>query len=404
MELLKLHTKLSKADLQSLKLISLSLLLVLFHQTYSMLLFPSSSIFVNLGIIGLGVLGCFLFLSRHSLISYTRWFLYLIFYFIVVGFLQGFGNLPIVLGQDLRYVLLFFIGGVFASNADTMSYFHWLMKWLGVISIVFGILGLVYFDITEIAITERSGTWTISYFYWWASCACFSYWGYYALFTKKQKFLGLAVLLVYLILGALFVKRASLVNGLVIMIVYLIFDKGVKIGSYIKVLLLLASTVLLLYFIAPGVFKTITDSYTTRIEQATEDIDELDRNREANAYFESASTSQLVFGNGIGHYTEYSGAINKDSFTMNSLHLGWANIIYKGGVFYVLFYVFILVAVLRKCFKAKKLNPYQLTCLGVSISSFISLLYEGSWTYTLLPVCISAPMFYLLSNNKNEIN
>lgn len=401
MELLKFHTNLSKRDRQPLRLITTTLLLVLIHQTFSTL-FPKS-VYINLIIIGFGFLGCIIFLTKHSLAAYPRCFLFLIFYFIIIGIINGFGNLPIVLGQDLRYVLLFYIGGIFAYNAETMSYFHWLMKWLGVISIVFGILALSFFDMTSVVIAERLGTWTMSYYYWWASCACFSYWGYYSLFTKKHRILGIAVLVTYLLLGALFVKRASLVNGLVIMIVYLVFDKGAKIRSSVRVIIILAGSVVLLYAIAPRVFNTITESYSTRIGQAQEDLDKLDRNRETNAYFENASTGQIVFGNGIGHYIDYYRAFNKEDFVLNSLHIGWSNIIYKGGVLYAIYYIFILFAILRKCIDAKKLNPYQLVCLGVSVSSFISLLYEGSWTYTLAPVCTSAPLFYLLSNNEEEI-
>ena len=402
MELLKLHTNLPKSDIQSLRLMTITLVLVLIHQTFSTILF-SKTVFINLVIIALGSAGCVFFLSKHTLSSYPRSFILLIFYFVIIGLLMGFGNLPIVLGQDLRYVLLFLMGGIFAYNAETMSYFHWLMKWLGVISILFGILAILFFDITSVAIAERLGTWTISYYFWWASCACFSYWGYYALFTNKHRFLGIAVLMTYVVLGALFVKRASLLNGLVILLVYFIINRKTNLKSFLRVLVIVASSVVILYALAPSVFNTITEVYSARINQTQEDLDELDRNREVHAYFESASKLQILLGNGIGHYTKYSGAINKDNITMNALHIGWANIIYKGGVLYLLFYVVILFAIIRKCFNARKLNSYQLTCLGVSISSIVSLLYEGSWTYTIDPVCISAPLFYLLSNNENEI-
>jgi len=37
------------------------------------------------------------------------------------------------------------------------------------------------------------------------------------------------------------------------------------------------------------------------------------------------------------------------------------------------------------------------------MSSFFSMFYEGSWTYTLEPFCISAPIFYTIINKNHGI-
>lgn len=409
MERLKSNLDLSKKDYQAFGLITLSLVLSLLYQTFHMAVVLRYMILVDAFIVLIGTLGCALFLSSHSLKGYSKWFLWLILYFIIVGLLYGDNimrgmNLNIVLSQDLRYVLLFLVGGIFAYNSDTMTLFHRLMKWLAIISILFGILGLFSFSFVETVIADREGTWTMSYYYWWASCACFSYWGYYSLFTKKNRILGIGVLLVYLVLGALFVKRASLVNGVVLIVVYVFLNRKNIASSFLRVALVSVAFVVLIYAIAPNLINSLTETYTSRFEEA-QDIESFNRNQEAMAYLEQASIMQLVLGNGIGHYPE----IVNNRYTyqresqVNALHSGWANIIYKGGFIYALFYIALLISVLGKCFNSKELNPYQLVCLGVSVSSFVSLLYEGSWTYAITPVCISAPIFYLLSNNKNEI-
>ena len=165
----------------------------------------------------------------------------------------------------------------------------------------------------------------------------------------------------------------------------------------IKVLIVSVLTIVAVYSISPKSFKTITGAYSARLEALAENEGD-SRNEEADYYMEQASTIQLIFGNGIGHYV----IDKRDDSVLNSIHIGWANILYKGGIIYALFYVAILLQVIRFCFNARKLNPYQKTCLGVTLSYFFSFLYGGCWTYTLVPVCISAPMFYLLSNNKDE--
>lgn len=409
MERLKSNLNLSKKESQSLGLITWCLILSLLYQTFHMSVVLRYMVLVDIFIIIVGLLGCAVFLSNHSLKGYPKCFLWLIFYFIIVGSMYGDrilsgANLNIILSQDLKYVMLFLMGGIFAYNSDTMTYFHRLMKWLAIISIVFGILGLISFNYVESVIAEREGTWTLSYYYWWASCACFSYWGYYALFVKKNRVLGLGVLLVYLVLGALFVKRAAIVNGVVMMAVYILLNRKNIASSFLRGALVTISFIAMLYVITPSLFSGVKETYTSRFEEV-EDMESFNRNQEAYSYFDQASTIQLIFGNGIGHYPKLvvKNYTYQRSDQINALHSGWANVIYKGGFLYALFYIAMLIAVIREFFNNRKLNSYQLVCLGVSISSFVSMLYEGSWTYTIISVCTSAPLFYLLSNNKNEI-
>ena len=404
MKLLQLNTRLSKSEFQSLKWITASLALVLLYQTYHSYASDRMMLIWDILIIFTGAFGCYSFLVRHPLKGYSRWAIWLILYFVLAGMMYGNSimsgsNLSIVLEQDLRYVMLVLMGAIFASSSQMMSAFHWLMKWLAVISILFGVLGIVNFDFVASIIAERKGTWTMSYYYWWASTTCFSYWGYYFLFMKRQKILGCGVFLTYLALGALFVKRAVLVDGLVVLFCYFLFNKGNKIGTAFKVVIVAVFALSMVYFMSPRLFNTITDSYSTRIE-AAQDAENLDRNEEASAYLENATTFQLILGNGIGHYPRIVGYREYD-YQINAIHIGWANIIYKGGILYSLFYILIILQVIKKAFSSK-LNSYEKVCLGVSISMLISLLYEGSWTYTMDPVCKFAPLFYLLSNNQDE--
>lgn len=379
-------------DRKAFNCIFWALMLVLFNQTFHTRLSNPVNIFISIIILGLIVYGSYLYSSKHNIPSLIRSFAFLIVYFLVVGlsYLGPFTNNLIggILTEDLRFVLLFFTGGLFAVNGN-MKYFHEIMKILAFISIIFAIPALLFFDFSMAVIEERSGAWSMSYFYWWCSCSCFCYWGYYALFEKKDRLLGFGTLAVYVILGALFLKRSAVVNLFVIIIFYALFEKN-KIKNIIYLAISISFVIGVLLVVKGSLVHNLYDLMLSRFDV---DVDELDRNIEANMYFQEASPLNLLFGNGIGHlfHSRYARGIEMD---INALHLGWANLIYKGGVLYVLYYLVLYFKIFRNIIKQSHKSNFDKVCYGVAISSLVSMFYEGSWTYTLLPFCISAPIYY----------
>lgn len=387
-------------DRKAFNRVLVSVLLAVLHQTYHTFYSNIIGILLSVVVLFYGFWGWMTYYKIHRLNPWERSFLILIIYFFLVGFLHGGGMsnsiIGLMLSQDIRYVMFFLIGGMFAFGGNMKS-FHQIMKILGVISIIFGILALLTFNPTVQKIDTREGTWSISYYYWWCSSACFYYWGYYVMFEKKDQVIGYGVMIAYVVLGLLFLKRSAVVEFAVVLAFYTIFAP--KKRGYLKPIILVLLGFVVIMVMRGSFVKTLYDLMMGRFGVAME---EFDRAIEADSYFASANTIDLIFGNGIGHYYDSFG-IKEAERTLNALHLGWANIIYKGGVFYALFMIILYLSVIKRVFLLPKDN-YGKVCLGVAISSLASLFYAGGWTYTIIPFCISAPIFYTVAHTSHRNN
>ena len=394
----KFFKDISALEQKAYTFVLVAVLLTVFFQTFHTFLSNTVGMFLSLLILVSGFGGWFLYYKTHSLNAWGKAFFALIVYFLIVGMLHGIrlSNhiIGLALSQDLRYVMFFIIGGMFAFD-DKMYYFHQIMKVLGIISIIFGFFALLTFNPSLQSIDTREGTWSISYYYWWCSLACFYYWGYYALFMKKDIAIGYGVMIAYVLLGFLFLKRSVVVDFTTMLLFYVLFAP--KKRGYFTPIAILSVIVLILLLFKGSFLNSIYDLLMGRFELSME---EFDRQLEANAYFSNASIFDLILGNGIGHY--YNSVNIRDSAsTLNALHLGWANIIYKGGVVYAIYSVLLYLSVVKCLIRLPKDN-YGRVCLGVAVSSLVSLFYAGSWTYTILPFCISAPIFYTVTHRSGK--
>ena len=201
-------------------------------------------------------------------------------------------------------------------------------------------------------------------------------------------------MITYVVLGLLFLKRAAVIDFAVVLLFYVIFAK--KTTGYFKPLLFIAIGVVILILYKGSFINSIFDLITGRFNF---DFDEFDRAIESNNYFARANFYDIIFGNGIGHYYDSISIRDKDE-VLNALHLGWANIIYKGGVFYALYMLALYTCIVLKVFHLPD-DDYGKVCLGVAISTLASMFYAGSWTYAIVPFCISAPIFYIVTRRSN---
>jgi len=388
------RTQYSVAEYWQYCLMGIAVLLTLFYQTYFTLASNVAGIMWGFIIDVLLFFSIISFIKTHTLNSISRFYIKLIPYFLIVGILSGItltnNIIGFILCQDLRFVLLFAAGCCFAHSKRGMVFFHQLMIWVGLIAIIMGLYALLTFNFSIEVIEGREDSWTLSYFLWWASAGCFAYWGLYALLCRKNFKLGIGVLLIYFVLGVLFLKRSAFLNGIIIIILYFLLQKN-KSKTIKKLLVLSMIFFTLTKVFLPSLFDNVFSLLFSRFADDNT-LAEQDRNVEMTNYFNAANVFQLLFGNGIGHYASALSIRNSEGI-LNALHVGYANIIYKGGVLYALFYVKLYTKILPKIAK-KNLPQYKVICVGVAISALISLVYEGSWTYTILPFCISAPMFY----------
>ena len=383
-------------DRWSVHLIFLSVLFGLVYQSFQTLVSDSFAFFVILLSNATGWLGCYLFLSSHKLPKISRLFVRIVVYLFILGCLYGSifdkESLTLALIQDFRYVMYLMSGCVFAYSYNYMESFHNIMKVVSVFAIISGLYALLHFDYSYTSLVKRESTWSLSYLLWWSAGSCWVYWALYALFVRRDLVFAIGPAIVYIILGSLFLKREVFAYIFLIFIVYLFFERKHK-GLVLKTLLVVAGIIVLIYSIAPELFGDIFDMLMNRFTEV-EDLDDFDRNIETSKYFEEASIFQIVFGNGMGHFH-----IFKDSFwaetrgPLNALHLGYTNVLYKGGIILVVFYLYLFSKIIKRM-RCNSLSPYLKVCLGASFVYFASLFFAGSWTYTIEPFCTAAPLFY----------
>lgn len=399
---LESNTILSKQDYSALKLINFSVLLCVIHQTFHTILPKYIAVGLSILILVFGYSGSLMFIFRHKMPRMSRYFSYMIIYFLIVGLFYGtFFNKAFLLtsiDQDLRFVMFFMAGSVFAYSHSSMKYFHQLMKILAVISIGFAIFALIVFNFSFDIIASRQQDWNLPYYLWWTSASCFAYWGYYSLFHKKERVLGFSVLFVYFFLGLLFLKRSAIINVVLIFLIFNILNRRRFINNFFIIIFLSLSTFAILNTLLPSTFDKIFSLLLDRFNEVDKFTD-FDRYVESNLYFSEASIWQIIFGNGIGHYYTISDPLLRNRGLLNALHLGYANIVYKGGFLYILFYIILYYKIFQRA-TTRILSRYELVTLGVSLSALLSFSFEGSWTYTILPFCISAPIFYIATEHK----
>lgn len=351
------------------------------------------------------------FLNRgiSSLKTPVKFFLIILIYLLVIGIFGGSlytdkSTIFLTITQDLRYVLLFLLGGIYATDERYMDLFHQALRIVAVVAIIMGVIAGI--------IIAQSGT-TIArdiedqtnYHYWWASTTCFSYWGITAFFKKSERKIGLVVLFTYFFIGILFLKRSCFLNSIIIvMLAIFLMAKQGRVSKSLKILASIGIILLVTTIVLPSLNKIIFSSLFSRFSDVSVDIENFDRLIEWKSYQDYSTLSQKILGMGIGNYPFYNryGTINGESSLLNALHLGFANIIFKGGVIYALFYLSTYLKIFKNWFSSKRYSTRYLICFGVSVSALISLLYEGSWTYTILPFCISAPIFYVANYKGNQ--
>ncbi len=393
----------SDREYKSYNLMTLGIMLALIHQTWQADLPGPIQIGLSLLVLVIcvrAIIQVTQILSLHSFVAQWRT---LIFYFFIVGILHFGGiNLNIfswAITQDLRYCVLFLMGGCLALSNRGMSYFHHIMKILAVLSVFAGIYSFTHLDMDINTIESRTNTWSLSYLLWWIPGSCFCYWGYYVLIMKKDKLFGYSVMFFYAILGLLFLKRAAVIDVLTIFVVTFLLSKRNKASSFVKILTVIILLSGLMYVALPNLFDSVINMMFSRFEGVTE-LEDVDRNIESEAYFNQANPLSLIFGNGIGCYFSITGTDFADRM-VNAIHIGWANIIYKGGIIYALFYLSLYKTILGNIMHCN-LSNFEKVCYGVAISHLISLIYAGSWTYTIDPFCISAPIFYATMKHHDE--
>ena len=145
----------------------------------------------------------------------------------------------------------------------------------------------------------------------------------------------------------LFLKRSCFLNSIIIIILSFYLSVKNKNGSKIilSVLSIAIVTCFILVFI-PGVSEKVFGALFDRFRDTASNIEEFDRLIEWQTFLKQTPEIKLYTGYGIGNYPIYDRyGVGEDDSLLNALHLGYTNIIFKGGILYVAFYIVLYITI-----------------------------------------------------------
>ena len=310
---------------------------------------------------------------------------------------------------DLATIVFISMGLIFADECFN-EYREKIFKFIILCALIAGIVSLLQVVRGDISLTDRYATISEnsrSYVLWGMLCNIFAYSGYSAIFSKEWRIPKIAIVTLYGILGLFFQKRSIIVNVLMIVIVGIYFynkkddlhiSNSKKFKRTIYIICIFIAAAVLLVRLNPNI-QTLFDNTFSRITSAK--LDNYDRSREANRFLNQSGLFRTILGYGIGHYYV-------DRYGLHGmLHIGYYNILYKGGILYAAFWFYVLIKTVSACRQLKRLNGYSVTCLCITLSVFVSLTFEFSWGETILPFCYMPFIGYICMlprkiENQNE--
>lgn len=275
-----------------------------------------------------------LFYLRVRWSSYRLVFILYVFFILFNSLIQNQGNLGDVLSQFLIYSQV--LTAFYLSTIDT-SFLLGIFRNIALL----GIIGFSYIISiegvdTDIALQNRGYTFHEMFYFaslFWAVIPAVIL----SILYQKNLLIMLLYWILAIIINLIFLKRFILVDSilllLVVLFINLIYYK--KLISRFKLYFLMASLVGLSLYSASEIIITLFKATNERIESSVGDLSGFDRFVEYRNYFEKEATI-IDFFIGKG-FSSFHKGLGKEAY---SLHTGWANFIFKGGV---IWFVLILV-------------------------------------------------------------
>jgi hypothetical protein len=287
------------------------------------------------------------------------------------GFEFNFNIFSEGLYHDYRYVLFATLPFAFVSDSMKPAYDK-LWDILTRFGILVGIVALVVVDKSFSGIGLREGTFSLPYYLWWVVIAVYPYSFLRSIYLNEGN-KGKYLIILHLLLSFVFLKRAGIVGAILYLILGYLFSG--KVSKLIMILLIFLISIML----SAVIFQDYLDLLLNRFIETGEDLESWDRNLEVDEYFSQVSTERIFLGYGINNYIKmfYVGVHDRG---VNALHIGFYNIIYKGGVVLLAYYTVLFYNIIR-LFKYIDKNSEIKIGFIIGIVYFISLAYEGSWSY-----------------------
>ena len=189
-------------------------------------------------------------------------------------------------------------------------------------------------------------------------------------------------------------KRAVLLDtSLLLLYVFVLRLNKISIRYLLSLIVLLFVLSYLMRFIGIDILSTLINSIFNRYRDTSENIAEFDRLVEMNKWFETASPLNIIFGSGFGSFQ------NVLSFSNYHLHLGWANLVYKGGLCLVIAVVFTFITNVKSAL-GSFFEPTNRAILFLTVLTAIHLMHSSAWGYTLDAMAISMAVYSRYNFNK----
>ncbi len=320
------------------------------------------------------------------------------------------GNYP----QDLGTLILF-AGGIIFSNKLGLQFLMKILIVCAILAIIVGIYSLFFIDFNLTSEYGRSlNTWELPY-YCWRLLGSWPILLFAAIFYKKKyMFVAVTVFILYIILGLSFLKRIIFFQMTVFSAIVMIgifskkifYIKNIKNTCIfiIKIILFLAILLIIINLFLPNVYQKINNLTNLTIGRIqVQDFSNFNRFNEIKTMFKDFNIFEIIFGKGIGKNHNYLG------FQNYHIHIGWGNLIFKGGMLLFLYFFLSFFIILKKLF-SKKIDGLTRVSISTIIYFFLAMLMDtifwGIFITTLLfGVCFFYSINYSikLDNNKKTI-
>ena len=156
--------------------------------------------------------------------------------------------------------------------------------------------------------------------------------------SKMSRFIYNFAIFLFFIFSIAMASRGTVIISLIIIILTNLSEKGLRFRlktfiskKFISYIFIFISTVILLYQIPK--IESATDYLIYRF---TEESTGEERSLEASEIYDNLSTSEFIFGKGIGAANSYW-IFSQTPNGVNNTHFGWMFLILKGGVLFLLF-------------------------------------------------------------------
>lgn len=296
---------------------------------------------------------------------------------------------------DLYSILLYMSGIVFAPT-ERHKYLKNYYLFLGIIGVVLGTIGLFTTNYTLNGVVDRNiNTWTMSYYLWfslytWPILLTLNLLSKNKSWRISEKFIVYSTVILYFILGLLFLKRVIVIEAALIFAIIIFKTKGHK--YLFKICGFVLIMILSVYFLS--YFTTINTSHLISLV--------MDR-------FEGQNISEfnrfVEFKNGICDFNFLNYFLGRGYGSIHfglweqghgNMHIAWLNYIFKGGLVFFLVQVSIFLKILKIFLFSNKNSPY------VSISIFNFLIAGISTFWTPSPAVLTFSIFVFVSLNHNN--